>query len=537
MYLTRTQTDAIRLASIRHLDDGFGEHSERELLKQAFEAILCGEANEAAFSVTEAADVHWIAPGIWFREEVTMNVEHARAILAQGKKDGTYEPDIPEDDDKAVAEAVNLVELAQVAAAQHVKGPEVEILLKMAEAAEADSNGSSGSQDQPALATPPAPAPQAPAPPSPPATPAARPHPQLLPEQKAEAKAAAEAEAQAAAEAAAPPPPSPNDLSQIEPWEGYEHERVSEIKEGISGAIREYTDEELTDLLANVWAYESAHKRRLTILNQLEDVARRLQAGTLRIDSPFQPRPPVQMEPRQPAPEQVQQPVQQDSPPVQQPVQEIQEPQAPISAEPEPMPTPEPPAPAPSPPETPQPEVPVPAPAPVETPQAEEAPDDEYEQMMSEVEAAMERERLHKPSAPEEQIPDLPWDWTKISAAELQRLHGIYSSAAYYKNYLLAREERHALHCKAAADELHNALLVQTEKYDDHGKEKRVAVLEAEIEHDENIKKWRRRQRKHEVFAANHRNERDSMSKLVEALSRQEAMRDGEWQRAGGRRG
>jgi hypothetical protein len=90
-----------------------------------------------------------------------------------------------------------------------------------------------------------------------------------------------------------------------------------------------------------------------------------------------------------------------------------------------------------------------------------------------------------------------------------------------------------------AADDIHNAILVKLPRYDERDKEKRVALIEAEVESDENIKRWRRRQRKHETFAAAHRNERDSIGRLVDALSRHESMRHQEWERSGklGQRG
>ena len=79
--------------------------------------------------------------------------------------------------------------------------------------------------------------------------------------------------------------------------------------------------------------------------------------------------------------------------------------------------------------------------------------------------------------------------------------------------------------------------LVAAAKYDEKGKEVRVTFLEAEIEDDENVKLWRRRQRKHEAFASALRSERDSYSKLLEGFSRHESMRQDEWQRAGGKPG
>ena len=273
--------------------------------------------------------------------------------------------------------------------------------------------------------------------------------------------------------------------------------------------------------MANVWAYEAAHKKRQTILNRLETIAQRLQAG----EDPAQDEEPKE-EPHGDEGDGGETSEASDDAPVEEPAAEQQ-------TEPEPEAESAPDAPE-------EPEAEVEAPKEEEKPkrrgrqkkQDDESGDPDYEQIVKKVEEDLARERVHKPKAPEEDIPDLPWDWTRMTDKELQKFHGIYSSVAYYKGYQLAREERMALHCKAAADELHNALLVALDKYDDHGKEKKVALIEAEVESDENIKMWRRRQRKHEQFAASHRNERDSVGKLVDALSRTESMRHQEWERS-----
>ena len=103
------------------------------------EAVLSGQADDVAYSVTDAANVEWLTPSIWYRRRKDMDAEVARAILAQGRKDGTHEQPIPEDDAKAITDAEELVDMAQTAWNQHVRGPEVEVLLRMA--ADAENGG------------------------------------------------------------------------------------------------------------------------------------------------------------------------------------------------------------------------------------------------------------------------------------------------------------------------------------------------------------------------------------------------------------
>ena len=73
-------------------------------------------------------------------------------------------------------------------------------------------------------------------------------------------------------------------------------------------------------------------------------------------------------------------------------------------------------------------------------------------------------------------------------------------------------------------------------KYDEQNKEKRVATIDAEIEQDKAVKKWRRRQRIHDTYANAYRQERDSYVKVVDTLSRLETMRNNEFERSGQRR-
>jgi len=525
VYLTTTERQKIKEAAARADIAGEAE----ELVRQAMAAIFQGEADEVAYSVTEAAGAVWLTPDIWYKEKLQVNVETARALLAQGKKDGTFEAPIPEDDAKAISEANDLVEMAQTAWDQHVRGPEVEILLKMA------ANGAEPKE-----------------------TPKEEPK-ETPPEDPPDEPKAEEPAPEPEPESEDSPQEGGDDLANIEPWENYDGEKVSDIISGVNAGLKEYSESEFIDLMANVWAYEAAHKGRQTILNRLEEIASKLQKGE--IDDVGSEGTPPKEEPRdddaegsqggEEGGEEVQEgpgdsqegsdegagqgsegPDRDAGEPEDRPTvaADEQEPESVTRGGGEPDDSAESQEGSGSDEVEPEPEKPKRKRQ--QKQQDEQLLDPDYEQIVRKVEEDMERERVHKPSPPEEDIPDLPWDWTKMTDKELQKFHGIYSALAYYKGYQLSREERMALHCKAAADELHNALLVRLDKYDDHGKEKKVALIEAEVESDENIVKWRRRQRKHEQFAASHRNERDSVGKLVDALSRTESMRHQEWERS-----
>ena len=329
-------------------------------------------------------------------------------------------------------------------------------------------------------------------------------------------------------------------MANTEPWEDYDKDKVSEIKEGINAAIRDYPEEELAALLGNIWMYEENHKNRETILKYLEKIAAAMANG----EDPLADQP----KPKDPEPEPAPEPTGEEEPappphavPPPEHADEIEDmPEDEVTSDDESDVT------------QPDPDIEQNG---VEAKTEEdgqtldeqtekaaerlkEEPDSsDYGQLVEHVNDELKRERVHIPAEPEQELPELPWDWTKMSDGDLQKFHGIYSAAAYYKAFQLSKDERLAARCKQAADELHNALLISMEKHDEHGKDKRVAVMEAEIESDENVKSWRRQQRKHEIYAQAHRNERDSISKLVEALSRHATLRHDEWERAGGKAG
>lgn len=456
-----------------------------------------------------------------------MNAELARALLAQGKKDGTHEGTIPEDDGQAVKLAEELVDMAQTAWDQHVRGPEVEILLKMAaEGAEIQETPKEEPTKEEPKDTPPP----------------------------------------------VPEPESSDGDAPVEPWEGYDSEKVSDIIGGINAGAKEYGIDDFTSLMGDVWAYEFNNKKRKTILDHLEAIAERVQAGKQPVEgddsepaegsaedtgaSGDVAEPSLAEEDRGPDGDAAEREDDQDGP------EDRQEDSGAESAEDgggeaggdrqeDPGAGSEGSAASESEPGgeqvVPEHVADEPGQKPEETVEKKprrqrrkksEVPeegtgDDAYDTLIREVEEGLERDRIHKPKKPDEDVPDLPWDWTKMSDGELQKFFGIYAAVAYYKNFQMSREERLALHCKAAADELHNALLISLDKYDENGKEKKVAVVEAEVESDENVKLWRRRQRKHETFSAAHRNELNSVNKLVEALSRVETFRHQEWERSG----
>lgn len=264
------------------------------------------------------------------------------------------------------------------------------------------------------------------------------------------------------------------DGSSPVPWEGYSSQKVSEIISDINSRSAAFEGDRLRDFLKTVWECESAGKSRQTIFNHLDKIADKIDAKAPEIDGTDKP---------EVAPE----------------IEVVQEELSAPSEETKPL----------------------------------VVDEKTYHAILEAVEEELASDRKHVPEPPVDEAPELPWDWTKASDTEIQSLYSYYSLLAYYKSFVLTREERVALECKRAADELVNELMKTSSKYDEKGKEKRVTVLESEIEADPHVANWRRLQRKHEAYCASARRERNSLYKIVEQLSRFETMRQQEWQRSG----
>jgi hypothetical protein len=452
-----------------------------ELGSNALNAIVNGHVDEVAYRVTEAAGVVWITPFVWYRKEKALNAELARRIIEQAKSDETYEGPLPDDDEKAISEAKKLVDMAQEAWDNSVHGPQVEAILRIA----AQGNGETPADSQKKETE------------TPPPTEEGGPDPHME---------------------------DPEKLAEEEPWEGYGGEKVGDIIEAIGIALEDEDepDDEKDALLAHVWAYESAHKKRTRILKHLEKI------GEER--APAEEKPPAEKKGEGEASDSAasdasaggkegsegsegdgkeagdaddgeSKSVRGDEP----------ERKAPGEGEED---------------------------RPGEDEAEASAQDsDSYRGLIEDARAEVVTMRLHSPSPDEwkrDEIEDLPRDLSKLSDADLQRLYGQFAALAYYANFLLMVEEASERRCRQALTEMTNELLVAADKYDSHDKAKTMTILEAEVGQDPEVKQWKRRVNKHAAFAAVHRQERDSYNKLVESLSRLETMRDNEFQRAGG---
>lgn len=482
-------------------------------VRDALHAIVLNDATDEAYEVAEKAGYRELFPGCIykFQGEQKMEIKTARAIITQARKDETYGGPMPEDDDTCLKEAEQLVDMAKQAWEQYIRGPEVEVILKLA------ANGSAPeAEEKPAES---------------------QPEEQTQQTQQTEEPATAPEPEGESEEVAPDGEKAPEidvgeidpQLLKIEPWEGYNEDRVKDITEGINIALD--AEENPRDLLTHVYVYESAHKGRVRILKHVKEAWERIGGKS----DGQTPETPVEREP-EPEAESAQatgDEEQAETPPVPESVEQGESEHEELPHQPEgggeseKAPTD---AVSQSDGEAPKSsEEDRPAQHEAESPQQDRA----YATLIEAVERGLRNERVDIPKAPPtDDLPELPWKWADISDADLHDFLMQFSAMAYYKSYVYSREERIAMHCKEAADELTNKLLLRAEKYDEKGKQKSVTLLEAEISQDENVKKWRRLHHKHEQFAQAAKREMESYYKMVESLSRLESMRHQAWERA-----
>lgn len=360
-----------------------------------------------------------------------MNLDKAIAIINQAKVADIYEGPIPEEEEKAIKAAEELVALATDAWNQHVRGAEVESILRIAnDEFDGDEAGEPEAEVDP--------------------------EPEEIEEEELEEEIYEE------------------DGGSPTPWEEYDAQKATEVVKALSERAADLSGDDLQEFLKGVWEYESSTRSRQTILNHLDKLATKIDPEAAEVDRTSEP---------EAAPE----------------VEVVEEELPPLTEE----------------------------------PKAVVVDEKTYHAILETVEQELAADRKHVPEPPADEAPELPWDWTKASDTEIQSLYSYYSLLAYYKSFVLSRDERVALECKRAADELANELLKATDRYDEKGKEKKVTLLEAEVEADPHVANWRRLQKKHEAYCASARRERNSLYKLVESLSRFETMRQQEWQRSG----
>lgn len=482
-----------------------------------------------------------------------MQADLAREIIAQALEDETYEGDIPDDDDKAVEVAEGLVVMAKDAWEQNIQGPEVEAILKLAER---DENGSKESGKKKPAAKPAAkrPAKKEPEP---------EPDPEPEDEPEADSRASEEPwegydsdkvgeiieglevwaedeefdsvqhiliyeeanknrkkiveratellpedmipgeEVSGEVEPEPESDPEPEPPTATEPYEGYDDSKVSEIKE----ALTEYLDDEDTDdedklaTLKQTFDYEALNKGRTGLMDFLDekmDIYKEQdgddEAGATEEEGEAEGAASSEDDSGDEEGSEGGEGDSEEAAPAAG-KRSRRSSAAKDGADSDP-----------------------------------EGDDAEHTELLKTVHELIARERLHVPPAIESEPVELPFDLTTVGDKELQKLFSAFTAYSYRAGYLLMLEEASEHKCKEAADEIVEAYVANNEA----DKDATVTKVKAEAEQHDEVKKWRKRQRRHGILAMSLRKDRDNYDRVCERLSRIETMRQDEWQRAGG---
>lgn len=159
----------------------------------------------------------------------------------------------------------------------------------------------------------------------------------------------------------------------------------------------------------------------------------------------------------------------------------------------------------------------------------------EYQVIVIEAEAEVKNNTLHKPSEPDTKDLDLPFDLTQLSDKALQKAYGAYNALAYRVNYKLMLEEAKLRRVKLAVKELRTYLFSEAVKYDEQNHQRTNADITSEIEQNETLKHWIKRENVLDMNVEAYRSQRDGLYREVDMLSRLETMRHQEAERSGHR--
>lgn len=479
-----------------------------------------------------------------------MNAELAREIISQALSDEVWETDVPEDDAKAIADASEIVEMSQDAWDQNVKGPEVEAILKLAARAGATLDTSVAEPQQTASAA------------DDDAVEPTEPWDDYKSDSVAEVleaieiwqdegdteqlsnliayeemhknrvkiiKAAAEAlpadedEDEAEIEVADDQPteeievetPEAEDedeeeleaqdedeVESDEPFEGYNSLSVAEVKEALEDYLADEDTEQddKVDTLAMILEFEQENGERKSLINYLN---KHLEAF-----APADDEEEPEVVDAEAAQEEAGEAEDSTEPEADQGTEEGDQGGEGDSQQAEPA-------------------------AEERVSSAgtgtlsEEDGEAGYDTLIEVVRQNLKAERLHVPERITESEVALPFDLTKVSDNELQKLYSAFMAYSYRAAYLLMEHEAISHGCRVAADEVVTAYIAE------HGTEgETMTVVKAEAEQIEAVKVWRKRQRRNDVLADAERRQRDAYDKVCERLSRIGTLRQEEWTRS-----
>lgn len=288
----------------------------------------------------------------------------------------------------------------------------------------------------------------------------------------------------AAPPTAAPASVDPAMYASTEPWAGYSKAKIADIMTTLEDLYRTQGAEQAKNMLAHVWEYESNNKERTRLINKLKEIATNGVAPAGQAVAPVASPDPVGVNP---------------TPPFQQ-------------GEMVPAPAPVPPQAAPN--------AFVPPPAPAVLNQGPVTPLQGATQNSM---TMIDQEGLpipHQVAAP----PTLPEDFTALSSVEVRQYQSKFNACQARAHYLLSIAEGHASDAKIVADKLVSTFIRSTE----FPAKTTVTQMEASASENADVAEARRIQVEFSEQARQLRALRDIYQHTCERLSREQTGRSDE---------
>lgn len=170
----------------------------------------------------------------------------------------------------------------------------------------------------------------------------------------------------------------------------------------------------------------------------------------------------------------------------------------------------------------------------------DDAPEDDgeepdYENLIDHITDQVEQEHFAVPRPLPETVSDLPFDLTELSEREVRQLYSANLSYFGRASYLAKLEKQLSIACKHIADAAFDDAIAGLSKIDEETeKEKSATQLKAEAERSPKVRRWRRRQQKHESLKESMRADAEIYRQNLESLSREWTMRTEEIDHSGG---
>lgn len=167
--------------------------------------------------------------------------------------------------------------------------------------------------------------------------------------------------------------------------------------------------------------------------------------------------------------------------------------------------------------------------------EAEKDTPEDYTELIKHVTDQVEAEHFAVPRPLPENVSELPFDLTELSEREVRQHYSANLSYFGRASYVAKLEKQLALACKHIADEAFEDALTGISKIDgETEKEKSATQLKAEAESSPKVRRWRRRQQKHESLKDSMRADAEIYRQNLESLSREWTMRTEEIDHSGG---